>query len=118
VQHVGLVYSTEGGRVKRCPRCGEPLQDGRCRCAAADKAVPGDGVLRVRRETGGRGGKTVTTISGASPADARDLAKALKKVCGSGGAVKDGIVELQGDHRDKVVAYLQKQGRTAKPAGG
>ena len=115
---VGLVYSTEGGKVKRCPRCGEPLQDGRCRCAVADNEVPGDGVLRVRREKGGRGGKTVTTISGAAPADARDLAKALKKLCGSGGAVKDGIVEIQGDHREKVVAYLQKQGRVAKAAGG
>jgi translation initiation factor 1 len=118
VQAVGLVYSTEGGKVQRCPRCGEPLQDGRCRCAAADRAVPGDGVLRVRRETAGRGGKTVTTVSGASPADARELAKALKRLCGTGGAVKDGVVELQGDHREKVLSYLSAQGRQAKAAGG
>jgi translation initiation factor 1 len=118
VQGVGLVYSTEGGKVKRCPRCGEPMQDGRCRCAVADRAVPGDGILRVRRETGGRGGKTVTTISGASPADARELVKSLKKLCGSGGSVKDGVIEVQGDHREKVLAYLQKHGRQVKAAGG
>ena len=80
--------------------------------------MPGDGVLRVRRETGGRGGKTVTTISGASPADARDLAKALKKLCGSGGAVKDGIVEIQGDHRDGARLPAEAGPRRAgKPAG-
>jgi translation initiation factor 1 len=117
---MGLVYSTAGGRVKRCPRCGEPLQDGRCGCQAAARRDQGDGILRVRRETGGRGGKTVTTISGAPGGDAelRTLAKELKRVCGSGGSVKDGVIEIQGDHRDRVVQRLQSLGHTVKLAGG
>jgi translation initiation factor 1 len=117
---MGLVYSTEGGRVRRCPRCGEPLQDGRCGCQRAARERAGDGVLRVRREVAGRGGKTVTTVAGApgSDADLRALAKELKRACGSGGSVKDGVIEIQGDHRDKVVARLRALGHEVKLAGG
>ena len=81
---------------------------------------PKDGVTRVRRETGGKGGKTVTAIYGlpGSDADRKDLLKQLKQTCGCGGAVKPGHVEIQGDHRDKIVAYLQEQGLTVKVAGG
>jgi translation initiation factor 1 len=119
---VGLVYSTEGGRVRRCQHCGGPLQDGRCDCrrrGGATQAV-GDGVLRVRRETSGRRGKTVTTVQGAVGGDAalRELARSLKQRCGSGGAVKDGVIELQGDHRDVVVEHLRALGHTVKLAGG
>ena len=117
---MGLVYSTAGGRVRRCPHCGEPLQDGRCDCRSRQPNAGGDGILRVRRETGGRGGKTVTTVQGAPGTDAelKTLAKELKRVCGTGGAVKDGVIEIQGDHRDKVIQRLQALGHTVKAAGG
>ena len=112
----GLVYSTDGGRM--CPDCRRPL--GSCSCRAAVPAAAGDGVVRVRRETKGRGGKAVTVILGV-PGDAvvlRDLAQKLKAACGSGGTVKDGVVEVQGDHAEKVVALLQAQGFVVKRAGG
>jgi translation initiation factor 1 len=80
--------------------------------------VPGDGILRVRRETSGRKGKTVTTISGASPAQAAELSRELKRLCGSGGSVVDGVIEIQGDHRAKVVAHLEAGGLQVKSAGG
>jgi translation initiation factor 1 len=116
---MGLVYSTEKGRVRRCQHCGRPLADnGRCPCRAQAGRAPGDGILRVRRETSGRKGKTVTTISGAAPAQAIELAKALKRLCGSGGSVVDGVIEIQGDHRAKVVAHLEAQGLQVKSAGG
>ena len=80
----------------------------------------GDGVVRVRRETSGRNGKTVTTVTGAPGGDAelRALAKELKRVCGSGGSLKDGVIELQGDHREKVMERLRALGHTVKAAGG
>ena len=117
---MGLVYSTDGGRVRRCPHCGEPLQDGRCDCRVRASRPTGDGILRVRRETGGRKGKTVTTISGApgGEAGAKALAKELKRLCGSGGSVVDGTIEIQGDHRTKVISYLEAAGHTVKAAGG
>ncbi|HTO06998.1 MAG TPA: hypothetical protein VMR86_08040 [Myxococcota bacterium] len=84
------------------------------------RAPQGDGIVRVRRETQGRGGKTVTTISGLGLAsDAlRDLASDLKRRCGTGGAVKDWVIEIQGDHRDAIQAELEKRGYTVKLAGG
>jgi translation initiation factor 1 len=88
--------------------------------SAPPRAPRGDGIVRVRRETQGRGGKTVTTISGvglASDALAA-LASELKRRCGSGGAVKDWVIEIQGDHREVVVAELEKRGYTVKLAGG
>ena len=72
----------------------------------------------VRRETSGRKGKTVTTISGASPAQAAELARELKRLCGSGGSVVDGVIEIQGDHRAKVIAHLEAGGLQVKSAGG
>lgn len=116
---MGLVYSTDGGRVERCRHCGEPLSGGgRCGCRRAAATPPGDGILRVRRETSGRKGKTVTTVTGASPADAERLVKALKRACGTGGSFIDGVIEIQGDHRPKVVAHLEQAGFTVKLAGG
>lgn len=120
---MGLVYSTEHGRVRRCDHCGEPLQDGgRCPCRLrAARAPAGDGVVRVRRETSGRKGKTVTTIAGlpGSEAELRTLATGLKRLCGSGGSLRDdGVVEVQGDHREKVIAHLEAQGHRVKAAGG
>lgn len=81
---------------------------------------PGDGVARVRREIGGRGGKTVTTISGiqANAAELTSLCKQLKRLCGVGGAVKDFVIEIQGDHRERVVAFLEERGYAVLRAGG
>jgi translation initiation factor 1 len=77
-------------------------------------------VIRVRRETKGRGGKTVTTVSGVPFAGEalRDMASELKRRCGTGGTVKDGVIEIQGDHRETIVAELSRRGFNAKSAGG
>ena len=86
----------------------------------APRAPRGDGIVRVRRETQGRGGKTVTTVAGVGlpEAELRELAGELKRRCGTGGSVKDYVIELQGDHRDAIVAELEKRGFTVKLAGG
>ncbi len=101
-----LVYSTEIGRVKEQP---------------APPSIPqGDGIVRIRRETAGRNGKGVTTIAGV-PLDEvklKELAKAFKVLCGVGGSVKDGVIEIQGDQRDKLKGELEKRGFTVKLAGG
>lgn len=110
-----LVYSTDSGRM--CPTCRQPV----AACVCHAKPVPkGDGVVRVSRETKGRGGKAVTVVKGLALDDAplQALAKQLKAACGSGGTVKDHTIEVQGDHCDKVVAWLKKQGHTVKRAGG
>ncbi|MCG2595096.1 translation initiation factor Sui1 [Ramlibacter sp. XY19] len=114
----GLVYSTEAGRM--CPVCRRPVAQCSCRSAAAAPIASADGIVRVQRETKGRGGKAVTIVRGA-PVDAAGLLKLgqdLKASCGSGGTVKDGTVEVQGDHVDKVVALLQQRGWKVKRAGG
>lgn len=114
----GLVYSTEHGRT--CPSCRRPVAACACRGAAASTPAPSDGIVRVSRETGGRGGKTVTVVRGVPlAADAiAELAKALKAACGTGGTVKEGAIELQGDHRDAVVARLEREGWRVKRGGG
>jgi translation initiation factor 1 len=103
-----------------CPECQRPIAS--CVCAAAGKRAPpaGDGIARIRRETGGRGGKTVTTISDLALDDAAlaALGKRLKAACGTGGTVRDGTIELQGDHRDALLALLAKEGLRGKLAGG
>jgi translation initiation factor 1 len=110
------VYSSERGRL--CPGCGRVARA--CICRAAPHVPRGDGVVRVRREVAGRNGKTVTTIQGLPLAsDAlRALASELKRRCGSGGSAKDGVIEIQGDHRDQVVAELEALGYTVKRSGG
>jgi len=112
----GLVYSTEAGRM--CPNCRQPISA--CTCRKAAPAPLGDGIARVSRESKGRGGKTVTLVRGL-PLDAdtlADLGKRLRAVCGAGGTAKDGVLEVQGDHAERVVAWLQAQGHPAKRAGG
>ena len=113
----GIVYSTDTGRM--CPACRQPLAG--CLCKARASAVPaGDGVARVTREKQGRGGKTVTVVRGLA-LDAETLAalgKRLRAACGAGGTAKDGVLEVQGDHADKVLALLLAEGHKAKRAGG
>jgi len=112
----GLVYSTEAGRM--CPVCRRPLAQ--CVCKSNQAVPAGDGIVRVLRETKGRGGKAVTVVRGV-PVEAAGLVKLgqqLKAACGSGGTVKDGVIEVQGDHCDKVIAMLQGQGFQVKRAGG
>jgi translation initiation factor 1 len=112
----GLVYSTDAGRM--CPGCRQPVAQ--CTCKAAAPVPAGDGVVRVQREVKGRGGKAVTLVRGL-PLDATALAalgKQLKAACGSGGTVKDGVVEVQGDHVERVMALLAAQGYRVKRSGG
>lgn len=111
-----LVYSTETGRL--CPDCGEPSHVGPC---AKISSIPsGDGIVRIKRETKGRKGAGVCLIEGVllDEKALTVLAKRLKQVCGSGGAVKHGVIEIQGDHREKLKAELEKQGFKVKLAGG
>ncbi len=111
----GLVYSTDAGRM--CPVCRNPVAQCACRQAVVPK---GDGVVRVSRETKGRGGKAVTVVRGVAlaPEQLADLGKQLRTACGSGGTVKDGVIEVQGDHADRIVELLKARGLTAKRAGG
>jgi len=111
-----ILYSSDGSHLKQCAKCGRPP----CACPKAQALVPADHTLKVRRETGGRGGKTVTAIFElpANEAYFKDLATKLKSHCGSGGAFKDGRIEIQGDHRDKVKIFLEKLGFSVKLAGG
>jgi translation initiation factor 1 len=113
----GLIYSTDGGRM--CPECRQPLAA--CVCKTAAKTLPaGDGVVRVSRETKGRGGKSVTLVKGLAldPLALALLGKQLRTACGSGGTVKDGVIEVQGDHCERVIEALKKAGHNAKKAGG
>jgi translation initiation factor 1 len=114
-----LVYSTETGRI--CSQCGHPKTA--CRCKKKKISVSGqkpDGIIRIQREKKGRKGKTVNIISGFTSNDAelKKLASQLKNRCGCGGSAKDGVIIIQGDHRDTLLAELKKQGFTVKLAGG
>lgn len=110
------VYSTEYGRV--CPTCNHALAA--CICSKKKYIATGDGIVRIGRETKGRKGKGVTKISGLSldSTALQALGKELKKKCGSGGTVKEGIIEIQGDHRDLLLEELQKRGWRVKCCGG
>ncbi len=110
------VYSTEHGRI--CPGCSQPVAS--CTCATKNTAPKGDGIVRVGRETKGRKGSGVTTVKGLllAPDQLRTLAGQLKKKCGAGGAVKDGVIEIQGEHRDLAEATLRQLGYIVKRTGG
>ncbi len=110
-----LVYSTDRGRV--CPGCGHPA--GQC-CCSKERQPKRDGVVRISRETKGRKGSGVSLISGLplDGAGLKQLAKQLKQKCGSGGSVKNGVIEIQGDHREVLKGELEKQGYKVKLAGG
>jgi translation initiation factor 1 len=106
------VYSTESGRV--CPNCGRP--EAQCSCKKKSTLTRGNGVVRVQLESKGRAGKTVSRVTGLALDEEglKQLAGELKRVCGSGGTVKAGVIEIQGDHRDTLVEALKKQGIKAK----
>ena len=111
-----LVYSTERGST--CPVCRKRL--GRCSCVEPPLPAPADGIVRVGRSTKGRKGKGVTVVTGI-PLDTvplKELAKTLKQKCGSGGTVKSGMIEIQGDHRDALIAELENRGYTVRRLGG
>lgn len=115
----GLFDGTKWERPVTCERCGQPLDQCQCpRDAGGQIKLPKDQPVRVRREK--RGGRTVTVIAGLDPA-ATNLAAMLKQfrtALGVGGTLKDGALELQGDHRDRLVGQLRALGYPAKPAGG
>ena len=113
---MGIVYSTDHGRM--CPDCGIPIAD--CVCRRKDPVRKGDGIVRLGRETKGRKGKGVTLITGLSLPDDEllKLASDLKRRCGSGGTLRDGVIEIQGDHRDILLEELRKRGHTVKRSGG
>ncbi|GAC1568838.1 MAG: translation initiation factor Sui1 [Ktedonobacteraceae bacterium] len=117
-----LVYSTDSGRINTCPACGKPYKQCRCDKSASNQTATrkNDGIVRVMRDRKNRGGKTVTVITGiVGGNDAiATLAQQLKKQCGSGGTIKDGLIEIQGDHCDKVQAKLTELGYKVKRAGG
>jgi len=115
--NVSLVYGTGIGRV--CPGCRRPADQ--CACGVGATRKPAVGTpIRVARSTAGRGGKAVSVITGLPLDEAalEALAKLLKQACGTGGTVKDGNIEIQGEHRDRLVAELVKRGFPAKKAGG
>ena len=109
-----------------CPDCSRLAAA--CRCKKRSPAGPGsgpggtpnDGIVRIARSTKGRRGKGVTLVTGVplNAAELADLAKQLKNRCGAGGTVKDGVIEIQGDHRDRIVTELQPRGWTVKRSGG
>jgi translation initiation factor 1 len=113
--HSRPVYSTERGNL--CPECGRAVGDCSCRKAAAP---PSDGVVRIGRITKGRKGKGVTTVTGVPlvSAELEKLAKVLKARCGAGGSLRDGTIEIQGDHRDLLLTELSAKGWVVKKAGG
>ena len=112
----GLVYSTEFGRM--CPQCRNSLNT--CRCPKKMPPPKSDGIVRISRETKGRRGKGVTVISGVplNLTELENLGRQLKQRCGTGGTVKDGTIEIQGDHRDLLLSELEKLGWAVKKAGG
>ncbi|WP_086984352.1 stress response translation initiation inhibitor YciH [Vibrio aphrogenes] len=103
---MSLVYSTETGRIKQ-----EKI---------IEERPKGDGIVRIQRQTKGRKGKGVCLVTGLDLSDTelKLVAAELKKVCGCGGSVKDGVIEIQGDNREKIKAHLDKKGHTVKLAGG
>ena len=101
-----------------CPACRKP--EAACVCAALAAPVKGDGSVRVSRETKGRGGKAVTLVRGVAlgPDSLAALGRRLRAACGAGGTVKDGVLEVQGDHCERVMALLKAEGFVVKRAGG
>jgi translation initiation factor 1 len=115
---MGIVYSTGPGRI--CPGCRRPIEQCVCKTASGQAVRADAGTVRVSRQTQSRAGKAVTVITGLplAASELATLARELKRHCGSGGTVKDGVIEIQGEHRDAVVAQLARRGFAAKGSGG
>ena len=118
-----LVYSTKSGKI--CPLCQKPFPECTCKKKKlrSQTNIKYDGIIRIQREVKGHKGKTVTTVSAFQLADdeLKNLAAQLKRHCGhcgTGGSVKDGVIIIQGDHRDTLITELKKRGFKAKIAGG
>ena len=111
-----ILYSSDGSHKLQCPKCHQHP----CACPKSTELNPSEHTLKVRRETNGRGGKTVTTIFELPPNEAyfKELASKLKTLCGSGGSFKEGVIEIQGDHREKIKKFLESKGFKVKLAGG
>jgi translation initiation factor 1 len=105
-----LVYSTDGSLPPPKP------PPGRRRTQPTMRAMPDDDVIRIAREK--RRNSAVTIVHGLAPGELETVGKELRRLCGTGGTAKNGVVELQGDHRDKVAAYFSERGRRVKLAGG
>jgi len=105
-----VVYSSDSGRVQQ-------RNAGKAK-ASPPAGFPNDGVVRLSREKGGRGGKTVTVVRGLPAADIEAQAGDLKRLCGAGGTVRDGVIEIQGDHRERIAERLRGRGYQVKLAGG
>ena len=100
-----LVYSTEVGRIKTTEK-------------EAESQVETDGIVRIRRESKGRGGKIVCVIEGLATEQIKPMAKLLKSRCATGGAIKDHKIEIQGDHRELIKTLLEQKGQKVKFSGG
>ena len=115
-----LVYSTESGKI--CPSCQKPTADCTCKKkkSRSQPNIKIDGIIRVQREVKGRKGKTVTTVSGfqMNTDELKNLATQLKRRCGTGGSLKDGVIIIQGDHRNTLITELKTRGFKAKISGG
>jgi translation initiation factor 1 len=123
----GLVFSTEFGKM--CPRCNQSVK--KCNCqknrpdsknqsGSKNRAIKNDGIVRLMRETKGRKGKGVTLVTGLDleSGELKKMAKSLKQKCGSGGSLKNGVIEIQGDHRDMLENELKGLGYKVKRSGG
>ena len=104
------MYSTEAGRIRPPISAQRPVP--------ATPPLPNDGVVRIFRDRGARNGKVVTVVRGLPARELEARAADLKRLCGAGGAVKDGAVEIQGDHRERIAEKLRSAGHTVKLAGG
>lgn len=111
-----LVFSTDGTHRHKCPACGRHP----CLCPPVADVVPAETRLRLRLDKKGRGGKAVTIVSGLPPHPdyLTGLSRKLKAHCGTGGTLKEGQLEIQGDQRDKVQAYLERMGFKVRRCGG
>jgi translation initiation factor 1 len=110
-----IIFSTDPDWKETCPVCDHPIDE--CICQSKNNSNSQSTIIYIKREVKGRGGKTVTTISNMGR-EAKGTQKELQRLCGAGGTVKNGIIEIQGDHRARVKAYLESRGWNVKLAGG